>query len=121
MQISLIDTYAPTDYSDKSVLIPLSGGINSAAVLCYAAKYYPPKYKPRRLVLHHTEMPEHSPDTSQFVSDCVEYAKQNFENVSYDFNAASMLEFCLDNKMIPHPAVSPCSRLLKIEIASKIY
>lgn len=38
------------DYSDKNVLIGLSGGINSMAVLCWIAKI-PEELKPKKLFL----------------------------------------------------------------------
>jgi 3'-phosphoadenosine 5'-phosphosulfate sulfotransferase (PAPS reductase)/FAD synthetase len=54
-----------------------------------------------------------------FVLDGVKYAYNKFNNEKYrifvKITHQSMREFCLDNKMIPHPTNSACSRLMKRE------
>lgn len=102
------------DYSNKKVLIGLSGGINSMAVLCWLANY-PSEYKPKELHLFYAHFEEHSEGTLEFVLAGVEYAKKHFENVHYKQTNNSVVEFFREMKMIPHPTVAPCTRLLKIE------
>jgi len=111
MQEQLFEEYI--DYSKKRVLIPLSGGINSMAVLCWLAKY-PDNLKPKDLHLYYAHFEEHSPDTLQFVLDGVEYAKKYFENVTYVQTNNSVIDFFREQKMIPHPIYAPCTRVLKI-------
>jgi 3'-phosphoadenosine 5'-phosphosulfate sulfotransferase (PAPS reductase)/FAD synthetase len=101
------------DYSDKNVLIGLSGGINSMAVLCWIAKI-PEELKPKKLFLFYAHFVEHSPDTEKFVLEGVEYAKKHFKSVEYKQTNNSVIDFFREQKMIPHPMVAPCTRLLKI-------
>ncbi len=101
------------DYSDKKVMIGLSAGINSAALLCWVAGNAK-HYQPKELHLYYAHFIEHSNDSLKFVLDCVEYAKKNFDNVIYTQVDHSIIEFFEKSKMIPHPAASPCSRILKI-------
>ncbi len=101
------------DYSNKKVLIGLSGGINSMAVLCWLAEY-PTEYKPKEIHLFYAHFEEHSEGTLEFVLAGVEYAKKHFENVHYKQTNNSVVEFFREMKMIPHPTVAPCTRLLKI-------
>ena len=68
-----------TDYSGKDIMIGLSGGINSMAVLCWLANY-PQQYKPKILHLFYAHFEEHSPDTLNFVLAGVKYAKENLTN-----------------------------------------
>lgn len=112
MQTSFFEDYI--DLSQKKVLIGLSGGINSMALLCHIANY-PEEYKPKELHLFYAHFIEHSPDTEQFVLDGVKYAKTKFNTVFYTQTHNSILKFFEENKMIPHPMVSPCTRVLKIE------
>lgn len=102
-----------TDYSGKDIMIGLSGGINSMAVLCWLANY-PQQYKPKILHLFYAHFEEHSPDTLNFVLAGVKYAKENFKSVVYTQTNNSVLSFFEDKKMIPHPMVSPCTHILKI-------
>jgi len=102
------------DYSNQKVMIGLSGGINSMAVLCWLASY-PDEFKPKQLHLFYAHFLEHSPDTLPFVIAGVEYAERNFEKVFYTETTNSVLEFFKESKMIPHPMVAPCTRILKIE------
>lgn len=97
---------------DKRVLIGLSGGINSMAVLIHLVQS---GQKPKELHLFYAHFKEHSPDTEPFVDAGIAYAKANFENVHVTKKYNSIIEWFGSNNMIPHPMVSPCSRKLKIE------
>ena len=101
------------DYSGKKVLIGLSGGINSMAVLCWLAQY-PEEFKPAELHLFYAHFIEHSPDTEEFVLAGVEYAKKHFQTVVYEQTNNSVIEFFREKKMIPHPTIAPCTKILKI-------
>ena len=103
-----------TDYSQQKVLVGLSGGINSMAVLCWLANY-PSEYKPKQLHLFYAHFEEHSPDTLDFVLAGVEYAKRNFESVIYVQTNNSVLEFFRKQNFIPHPMIASCTRELKIK------
>lgn len=100
---------------DKRVMIGLSGGINSMAVLCWLIEQ---EDKPKDIWLFYAHFEEHSPDTMQFVQAGIEYAKKHFENVHVLITQNSVLEFFKVENMIPHPAYSPCSIHLKIEVAN---
>lgn len=100
-----------TYYDNKKISCPISGGINSAAVLCYLHEI---GAKPKELHLFAADFKEHSPDTRDFVLALFEFAKKNFDNVFTVLTDNSVLEFFKEQKIIPHPIVSPCSRLLKI-------
>jgi hypothetical protein len=116
MQYSLLDiTDEPFDYSGKRVLIPTSEGINSAAVLCVLGEYHPEERKPEKLYLFDVHMVEHSPDSLQFAYELIAYARTRFKWVAADIVQKSMNQWCLENKMIPHPSRSPCSRELKMQ------
>ncbi len=106
------------DYSQKKVLIGLSGGINSMAVLCWLSSY-PKEFKPKELHLFYAHFEEHSPDTLPFVIAGLEYAERNFEKVFYEQKNNSVLAFFKEQKMIPHPMIAPCTRVLKIEPMAK--
>jgi tRNA(Ile)-lysidine synthase TilS/MesJ len=56
MQQELFTNYI--DYSNQKVLIGLSGGINSMAVLCCLA-LYPDELKPKELHLFYAHFDEH--------------------------------------------------------------
>lgn len=107
--------------SDQRVMIPTSGGINSAAVICFLGEYFPDEYKPKRLFLFYSHLIEHSPDTSRFVKDLVKYAKRKFEKVKFGFSYASVNQYFIEQKMIPHPSISPCSRDLKMRHLDAFY
>lgn len=102
------------DYSSQKVMIGLSGGINSMAVLCWI-KTYPPQYFPKEMHIFYAHFEEHSPDTMDFVLDGINYAKKHFPNVKATITQNSVLGFFEEQKMIPHPMFSPCTRMLKIE------
>jgi len=102
------------DYSDKKVLIGLSGGINSMAVLCWLSEI-PKEYRPKELHLFYAHFKEHSPDTLHFVIAGVSFAEEHFDNVIYTQTDNSVIDFFKDQKMIPHPMIAPCTRVLKIE------
>lgn len=98
-------------YGDKKVMIGLSGGINSMAVLCWLANQ---KEKPKELHLFYAHFEEHSEGTLEFVLAGVEYAQKHFEKVIYKQTNNSVIEFFKSLKMIPHPTIAPCTRMLKI-------
>lgn len=98
--------------SNEKVLIGLSGGINSMTVLCNLVES---KVKPKELHLFYVHLKEHSPDTFKFVIAGIRYAKKHFDNVVVKITRESVLEYFEKQKMIPHPARSPCSYWLKIE------
>lgn len=100
----------------EKVLVGLSGGVNSAAVLCHLKES---GVQPSELHLFYAHFKEHSPDTFQFVADLVRYARKHFKTVYFKMERNSILQWFEENKMIPHPASSPCSRILKIERINK--
>jgi hypothetical protein len=99
------------DYRQSRVMIGLSGGINSMAILCWLSKY---EFKPKDIYLFYSHFKEHSPDTLTFVLSGVEYAKKHFNNVIYEQTNNSVIDFFRQLKMIPHPIIAPCTRQLKI-------
>lgn len=101
------------DFSGKRVMIGLSGGINSMAVLCELGNA-PIEKRPKSLFLFYAHFKEHSPDTLQFVLDGWTWAKSRFEEVVYKQTDNSVMDFFEDNNFIPHPMHSPCSKELKI-------
>lgn len=105
-----------THLNGEKVLLGLSAGINSAAVLCHLKES---GAQPSELHLFYAHFKEHSPDSFRFVADCVRYARTHFKNVYFKMERNSIIEWFEKNKMIPHPASSPCSRLLKIERINK--
>jgi 3'-phosphoadenosine 5'-phosphosulfate sulfotransferase (PAPS reductase)/FAD synthetase len=100
--------------SGKKVMIGLSGGINSMAVLCWLGEL-PSEQHPDELHLFYADFKEHSDDTIQFVLDGVFWAKGRFKNVVYVQTDNSVMDFFEEENMIPHPMKSPCTRVLKIE------
>lgn len=105
----------PVDYSVFKVRVPLSAGINSAAVLCALGELHPESLKPLELHLYYAHLREHSPDSFRFVADLIRYARRKFPNVKVRITRDSVNQYFIDQKMIPHPMISPCSRELKIE------
>lgn len=101
------------DFSDEKIMIGLSAGINSAAVLIWLS-LYPEEYKPFELHLYYSHFQEHSPDSYKFVKDLIKYARLHFKKVIVKITRNSVLRFFEEQKMIPHPTVSPCTRMLKI-------
>lgn len=102
------------DYSDKKVMISLSGGINSAALLRYMASVYPAEHRPRQVFLFYAHLIEHSPGTLTFVRDQIAYARKHFNSVVWEASRGSVIEYFGREKIIPHPMLSPCSEHLKI-------
>lgn len=100
------------DLSEKRVMVSLSGGINSAAVLCYLASKFPPEFRPKKIWVFYAHLKEHSPGTLRFVRDLIRYARLHFE-VETGFHFGSVIEFFWGEKFIPHPILSPCSEHLK--------
>lgn len=114
MQLNFLnDDYE--DLSKRRVLIGLSGGINSAAVLCYILESYPIELRPAALHLFYAHFAEHSPDTFAFVKDLIHYARLRFPGVQVKVTRNSVLRFFEAQGIIPHPTISPCSIELKIK------
>lgn len=101
------------DFSDEDILLGISGGINSAAVACWLAKW-PEHYKPKSLHIYYAHFEEHSPGTFAFVKDIIRFCKENFKNVNVKITRNSVIRFFEEQKMIPHPTVAPCTRILKV-------
>lgn len=102
------------DFSDKKIMIGLSGGINSMAVLCWLAEIAEEK-KPMELHLFYAHFEEHSPDTRDFVLAGVDFANRNFKTVIYKETWNSIIAHFEKMKMIPHPAAIPiCTKELKV-------
>lgn len=98
----------------QRVILGLSGGINSQAILCLMVEQ---GIKPSELHIFYAHFWEHSPDTFQFVADGIRYARQHFDCVKVKITKNSVLQFFEDSHLIPHPAVGVCSRKLKREKA----
>ncbi len=100
------------NYEDEDVLLGLSGGINSMAVLCWLVES---GMKPKSVHLFYAHFDEHSPDTFQFVADGIRYARKHIKDVKVKITKNSILGFFEEVKMILHPARGLCSYRLKIE------
>lgn len=101
-------------FEGKKVMIPLSGGINSAAVLCWFIGNH--ATEPHEVHLYYAHFEEHSDDTRLFVHDLVALSARSFTcRVVYTETHNSVLEYFAGENMIPHPMVSPCSLNLKIK------
>jgi hypothetical protein len=121
-QLVLIDLADdPVDFSGKRVLLKLSGGINSAAALCFLAKHHPPSMMPAELHLYYSHLREHSPDTAHFVCDCIRFARAHFELIKWKITRDSVNAYFEQENTIPHPTLSPCSIDLKIKPAESYY
>lgn len=112
MEIDLFPEHK--DYSGKKVLLGLSGGINSAAVLFWLAEG-PAEYYPAELHLFYAHLTEHSPDTFRFVADCARWARKKFPCVKVRIVRHSALALFRKKKIIPHPLKSPCTIHLKLD------
>src|SRR5438132_12771288 len=99
-------------YDGKKILIGLSGGINSMAVLCWL---YEQGFAPAELYLYYAHLREHSPDTFRFVAAGMRFARTHFKTVFCRVTRNSVIEYFRNENMIPHPKISPCSEHLKIE------
>lgn len=106
---------ASDDWSDDRVRIGLSGGINSAALLCHLATDHPEAKRPRWLGLYYAHLREHSPGTFTFVKACVRYARHKFPEVEFGMHRCSVVDYFEAENFIPHPTISPCTEHLKIE------
>ncbi len=95
----------------QKVMIGLSGGINSMAVLCWLKES---GIKPSELHLFYAHFKEHSPDTFRFVADGIRFAKKHFQNVKIKITKNSIINYFEKQNLIPHPMNSPCSKWLKI-------
>lgn len=98
-------------YDGQKVLIGLSGGINSMAVLCWLIES---GELPAELHLYYAHFKEHSPDTFKFVADGIRMARKHFPKVIVKISKNSVLAYFEKFKMIPHPVRSTCSYHLKI-------
>jgi 3'-phosphoadenosine 5'-phosphosulfate sulfotransferase (PAPS reductase)/FAD synthetase len=108
------------DFSGKSVMIGLSGGINSMAVLCWMGTQVPKKNHPEKLYLFYADFKEHSDETIQFVLDGVFWARENIASeIIYEQTNNSVMEYFEGKEMIPHPKFSPCTHDLKIQLMLK--
>lgn len=103
------------DFSGDRVRIGLSGGINSAALLCYLATEHPAHKRPSWLGLYYSHLREHSPGTFRFVKHCVRYARRMFPEIAFGMHRCSVVDFFEAKNFIPHPVLSPCTEQLKIE------
>jgi len=102
------------DFAGKKIMIGLSGGINSMAVLCWLGEL-PEAQRPEELHLFYADFKEHSPDTIQFVLDGQFWARSQFRKVVYIQTPNSVMDFFEENNFIPHPTNAKCSVTLKIE------
>lgn len=102
------------DYSGQKVLLGLSGGINSMAVLCWLAQG-PKEFYPAELHLFYAHLTEHSPDTFQFVADGIRWARGVFPCIKFKLHRGSALKFFEQQKIIPVPKISPCTIRLKTQ------
>lgn len=100
-----------SEYEGERLLIGLSGGINSMAVLCWLKRS---GIKPKEVHLFYAHLEEHSDDTFPFVKAGIKYARKHFDNVFVKVTRNSVLRFFEEQKLIPHPTNGVCSRLLKI-------
>lgn len=107
--IEAMQCYPP--FFGQKVMIGLSGGINSMAVLCWLKES---EIKVSELHLFYAHFKEHSPDTFSFVADGIRYARKHFENVFVKITRNSIIEYFREQNIIPHPTNSPCSKNLKI-------
>lgn len=98
-------------FSGEKIMVGLSGGINSMAVLCWLKEI---AAEPAELHLFYAHFKEHSPDTFAFVADGIRFARKHFKNVVVKITRNSVLEYFESQNIIPHPANSPCSKILKI-------
>lgn len=101
---------------NQKILIGLSGGINSMAVLCWLIEA---KQQPKELHLFYAHFKEHSHDTFTFVKEGIRLARKHFSNVKVKITRNSIIEYFEREKLIPHPARSPCTIKLKIEPIEK--
>jgi 3'-phosphoadenosine 5'-phosphosulfate sulfotransferase (PAPS reductase)/FAD synthetase len=102
------------DFSGDRARIGLSGGINSAALLCYLATEHPEHKRPRWLGLYYAHLREHSPRTFRFVKDAVRYARRKFPQVAFGMHRCSAVDYFEAEKFLPRPQFSPCTEHLKI-------
>lgn len=100
-----------TIFDDEDILVGLSAGINSMAVLCWLHEI---GAKPRTIHLFYSHFKEHSPDSFAFVKAGIRFARKHFQNVKVKITRNSIIEFFESQNLIPHPMVSPCSKWLKI-------
>jgi len=100
-----------TELNDKIVGCPQSAGINSAGALCRLKEE---GITPKELHIFYAHFKEHSPDSLRFVEELIKMAENHFPVVKSKITHNSVIQFFEEQKMIPHPIASPCSRMLKI-------
>jgi len=101
------------DFSEEEIGLGISGGINSAALAVWLSQW-PENLKPKAIHIFYAHFEEHSPDTYAFVKDLIRFCKRNFKKVYVKITRNSVLRFFYEQKMIPHPMIAPCTRLLKV-------
>jgi 3'-phosphoadenosine 5'-phosphosulfate sulfotransferase (PAPS reductase)/FAD synthetase len=99
------------DLNGKIIGCPQSAGINSAGALCRLKEA---GITPKELHIFYAHFEEHSPDSLRFVQELIKMAENSFPVVKSKITYNSVIQFFEEQKMIPHPIASPCSRLLKI-------
>lgn len=105
----------PDDFSGRTVLVGVSGGVNSAGLLVHLLTAHPEDRRPARLLLFYAHLREHSPDTGRFALDCMRWARARHPDVACGVHRASALDRFRAERFLPHPAVSPCTSWLKLE------
>lgn len=103
------------DFSEDRPSLGLSGGINSAALLCFLGSEHPPEKRPSHLLLYYAHLREHSPGTMRFVKLLVRYARRKFPNVEFGMHRTSVVDYFESENFIPHPMYSPCTERLKVD------
>jgi 3'-phosphoadenosine 5'-phosphosulfate sulfotransferase (PAPS reductase)/FAD synthetase len=101
------------DFSEEEIMVGISAGINSAAVLVWLS-LWPKEYYPKVLHLYYAHFEEHSPESFAFVKALIKFAREKFPMVVVKITRNSVLRFFEKEKMIPHPAIAPCTRILKV-------
>lgn len=113
MQLSAFELFEDLDFTNKNVMLGLSGGINSAAALIYLSLYV--EHKPKDLYLYYSHFEEHSPDTLKFVLELVEWCKPFFDNVIFEQSNHSLHKYFTEGfRGIPQPKITPCTKYLKL-------
>ena len=83
----------------NKIIIGLSGGINSMAVLCYVIEHFTEEQlKNLELHLFYAHFEEHSPDTYKFVKAGIRYAKEKVDNVFVKITRNSVLDYFEEQK-----------------------
>lgn len=107
------------DFSGQRVLVGVSGGINSAALLVHLLTEHPVEKRPKTLMLFAALLKEHPPGVerrgvNEFALDMMRWARARHPDVRLGVHRASVLAFFESEKFIPHPTLSPCTAALKL-------